>query len=147
MKEKISLCLANLSKLLMNADFIQALEAANTPESVQAVVNLAAAGLETKKASESQQTPIPTDSDEPYLIAVTACPTGIAHTYMAEEALINKAKEMGIQIKVETDGSEGVKNHLTSEDIEKVLDVCYEGDYSQLISTLTTHMTMEESGE
>ena len=39
------------------------------------------------------------------------------------------------------------RQHWTSEDIEKVLDVCYEGDYSQLISTLTTHMTMEESGE
>ena len=110
--------LANLSKLLMNADFIQALEAADTPESVQAVVNLAEAGIAAK---EEQQvtTEAPVDSDEPYIIAVTACPTGIAHTYMAEDALINKAKEMGVQIKVETDGSEGTKNRLTAEDIEK----------------------------
>ena len=99
--------LAHLSTLLMNADFIQALEAADTPESVQAVVNLAEVGIAAK---EEQQvtTEAPVDSDEPYIIAVTACPTGIAHTYMAEDALINKAKEMGVQIKVETDGSEEI---------------------------------------
>lgn len=110
--------LANLSKLLMNADFIQALEVADTPESLQAVVNLAEAGIAAKEAQPAA-TETPVDSDEPYIIAVTACPTGIAHTYMAEDALINKAKEMGIQIKVETDGSEGTKNRLTAEDIEK----------------------------
>jgi PTS system fructose-specific IIC component len=112
--------LANLSKLLMNKDFIQALEAANAPESVQAVVNLAEASLES---GETEQTPetsetVPTDSDQPYIVAVTACPTGIAHTYMAEDALKNKAEELGITIKVETDGSEGVKNRLTAEDID-----------------------------
>ena len=111
--------LANLSKLLMNADFIQALEVADTPESVQAVVNLAEAGIAAKEEQKADTTEAPVDSDEPYIIAVTACPTGIAHTYMAEDALINKAKELGIQIKVETDGSEGTKNRLTEEDIEK----------------------------
>lgn len=109
--------LANLSKLLMNKDFIGALEVANTPESVQAVINLAEAGLETEKEEVSE--PVPMDSDDPYVIAVTACPTGIAHTYMAEDALKEKAEEMGVNIKVETNGSEGVKNQLTSEDIEK----------------------------
>lgn len=113
--------LANLSKLLMNQDFTQALAAADTPESVQAVVNLAEASLEKTEAAVGEDAPEtkPTDSDEPYIVAVTACPTGIAHTYMAEDALKNKAKEMGVQIKVETDGSEGVKNRLTAEDIEK----------------------------
>lgn len=111
--------LANLSKLLMNADFIQALEVADTPESVQAVVNLAEAGIAAKEEQKADTTETPVDSDEPYIIAVTACPTGIAHTYMAEDALINKAKELGVQIKVETDGSEGTKNRLTEEDIEK----------------------------
>jgi PTS system fructose-specific IIC component len=109
--------LANLSKLLMNQDFTEALKAANTPESVQAIVNLAEANLETEK-SEPESEPIPTDSEEPYIIAVTACPTGIAHTYMAEDALKNKAKELGVNIKVETNGSEGIKNQLTKEDIE-----------------------------
>jgi len=109
--------LANLSKLLMNKDFTEALNAANTPESVQAVVNLAEANLETEKP-EAESEPTPADSDQPYIIAVTACPTGIAHTYMAEDALKNKAEELGVNIKVETNGSEGIKNQLTKEDIE-----------------------------
>lgn len=109
--------LANLSKLLMNKDFTEALNAANTPESVQAVVNLAEANLETEKP-EAESEPTPADSDQPYIIAVTACPTGIAHTYMAEDALKNKAEELGVNIKIETNGSEGIKNHLTKEDIE-----------------------------
>jgi PTS system, fructose-specific, IIB component/PTS system, fructose subfamily, IIC component len=109
--------LANLSKLLMNKDFTEALNAANTPESVQAVVNLAEANLETEKP-ETESEPTPADSAQPYIIAVTACPTGIAHTYMAEDALKNKAEELGVNIKIETNGSEGIKNHLTKEDIE-----------------------------
>ncbi|GAA4077242.1 fructose-specific PTS transporter subunit EIIC [Amphibacillus indicireducens] len=109
--------LSNLSKLLMNKDFIEALDAADTPQSVKAIVNLAEAGLEQDQASEQPSTDV--QSDQPYLIAVTACPTGIAHTYMAEDALKNKAKEMGIKIKVETNGSDGIKNRLTSEDIKK----------------------------
>ena len=52
------------------------------------------------------------------VLAVTACPTGIAHTYMAAESLENKAKEMGITIKVETNGSGGAKNVLTAQEIE-----------------------------
>lgn len=52
------------------------------------------------------------------LIAVTACPTGIAHTYMAAEALETKAKELGVEIKVETQGSIGAENELTDEDIK-----------------------------
>lgn len=112
--------LANLSKLLMNRDFIQALEVANTPESVQAVVNLAATNLEEtdQKASNNEEGVESLDNDQPYIVAVTACPTGIAHTYMAEDAIKNKAKELGVRMKVETDGSEGVKNRLSAEDIE-----------------------------
>src|SRR5699024_5151910 len=96
--------LANLSKLLMNKDFIQALESANTPESVHAVVNLAAANLEETEQNASNDEPSveSLDKEQPYIIAVTACPTGIAHTYMAEDALKNKAKELGVRIKVET---------------------------------------------
>jgi PTS system fructose-specific IIC component len=54
-----------------------------------------------------------------YILAVTACPVGVAHTYMAAEALTNKAKEMGVNIKVETNGSVGVKNKLTHDEIKK----------------------------
>lgn len=111
--------LSNLSKLLMNNDFIQALDAANTPQSVTAVINLAEASLE----QDQPQTSVPADknnqADQPYIIAVTACPTGIAHTYMAEDALKKTAQEMGVNIKVETHGSDGVKNHLTADDIER----------------------------
>ena len=77
---------------------------------------MAEAGLETEKEEVNESSAA--DSDDPYVIAVTACPTGIAHTYMAEDALKEKAAEMGVNIKVETNGSEGVKNKLTSEDIE-----------------------------
>lgn len=110
--------LASLSKLLMNDDFNKALEAANTPESVTAVINLAEASLESKEGTPASE-PEDLDNDKPYVVAVTACPTGIAHTYMAADALTKKAAEMGINIKVETNGSEGVKNRLTTEDIEK----------------------------
>lgn len=111
--------LSNLSKLLMNKDFIEALEVADTPQSVKAIVNLAEAGLEQEQVQSNEQPDFDDQSEQPYLIAVTACPTGIAHTYMAEDALKNKAKEMGIKIKVETNGSDGIKNRLTSEDIKK----------------------------
>ncbi|MBU5593862.1 fructose-specific PTS transporter subunit EIIC [Amphibacillus sp. MSJ-3] len=109
--------LSNLSKLLMNKNFTEALYAADTPQSAKAIISLAEAGLEQDHNNES---PSPDKKgDEPYVIAVTACPTGIAHTYMAEDALKNKAKEMGIKIKVETNGSDGVKNQLTDDDIKK----------------------------
>ena len=54
-----------------------------------------------------------------FIVAVTACPTGIAHTYMAADSLKAKAAEMGVDIKVETNGSSGAKNVLTAEEIEK----------------------------
>ena len=60
--------------------------------------------------------------------AVTACPTGIAHTYMAEKALIDKAKEMGISIKVETNGAKGIDHQLTPKDIEEAKCVIVAAD-------------------
>ncbi|ARF70223.1 PTS fructose transporter subunit IIC [Paenibacillus larvae subsp. pulvifaciens] len=68
------------------------------------------------------------EQDRPYLIAVTACPTGIAHTYMAADALKQKAKDMGIDIKVETNGSTGVKNGLTADDIVRATAVIVAAD-------------------
>ncbi|MCI5685783.1 MAG: fructose-specific PTS transporter subunit EIIC, partial [Enterococcus gallinarum] len=62
------------------------------------------------------------------ILAVTACPTGIAHTYMAEDALKKKAKELGVEIKVETNGSEGIKNRLTEEDIARAAGVIVAAD-------------------
>ncbi|HPJ01171.1 MAG TPA: fructose-specific PTS transporter subunit EIIC, partial [Enterococcus sp.] len=71
---------------------------------------------------------IETTSDRPFIVAVTACPTGIAHTYMAEDSLKKKAKELGVDIKVETNGSEGVKNRLTAQDIERATGVIVAAD-------------------
>lgn len=59
---------------------------------------------------------------------MTACPTGIAHTYIAEKALIEKAKEMNISIKVETNGASGIQNTLTKEDIQKARCVIVAAD-------------------
>ena len=62
------------------------------------------------------------------VLAVTACPTGIAHTYMAADSLIKKAKEIGVKIKVETNGSTGVKNELTDEDIKNAKGIIIAAD-------------------
>ncbi|RPA62439.1 PTS fructose transporter subunit IIC [Aerococcus agrisoli] len=115
--------LAELSKLLMNEDFISALKGAETTSAVTGIIKLAQAQIDAENRAEeaASQSPVVTEVDEkkPYIVAVTACPTGIAHTYMAEDALKKKAAELGYQIKVETRGSEGVKHALTAEDIEK----------------------------
>ena len=68
------------------------------------------------------------ESKELDIVAVTACPTGIAHTYIAEKALIEKAKEMNISIKVETNGASGIQNTLTKEDIQKARCVIVAAD-------------------
>lgn len=70
------------------------------------------------------------DSSLPQVLAVTACPTGIAHTYMAADSLMKKAKEMGVNIKVETNGSGGVKNELKEEEIKNAKAVIVAADKS-----------------
>ena len=80
---------------------------------------------------ETTEEPAPQENlagDRPFIIAVTACPTGIAHTFMAADALKKKAAEMGVEIKVETNGSEGVKNKLTPEDIKRAQAVIVAAD-------------------
>lgn len=114
--------LAELSKLLMNEDFIAALKGAQDTAAIKGVLNLAQAQLDAENKEETASTDVSAadvDEKQPYIVAVTACPTGIAHTYMAEDALKKKAEEMGVQIKVETRGSEGIKHGLTKEDIER----------------------------
>ena len=116
--------LAALSKVLMNPDVVVALKKATTPNQVQ---DIFATAIEAKQ-KEEQATQPTNDGTKPYLIAVTACPNGIAHTYMAEENLKKKALEMGVEIKVETNGSEGVKNELSAEDIKKAKGVIIAAD-------------------
>ncbi|WP_373790689.1 fructose-specific PTS transporter subunit EIIC [Jeotgalibaca porci] len=114
--------LAALSGRLIDADFLTKLNQAQTPEDVQMLF------AEEKETTEE---PAPQENlagDRPFIIAVTACPTGIAHTFMAADALKKKAAEMGVEIKVETNGSEGIKNKLTSEDIKRAQAVIVAAD-------------------
>ncbi|TKH42866.1 PTS fructose transporter subunit IIC [Paenibacillus terrae] len=131
--------LAALSRLLIDTDFIGKLMNTQTPGEVselfdtkQAEVEAAKQAKEAKEeAAKAQQTPDVIvgnpDSDE-FVVAVTACPTGIAHTFMAEDALIKKAKEMGVNIRVETNGSEGAQNVLTPDEIRRAKGVIVAAD-------------------
>lgn len=105
--------LSHLSVLLMDPDFTGKLREAETVEEFKKVIEMA----ENEPEEEKEQTEV--DANVPYVLAVTGCPTGIAHTYMAAEALERKAEELGYQIKVETRGSSGAKNVLTAEEIAK----------------------------
>lgn len=111
--------LASLSKLLIDPDFVAQLKEANTPEEVQNLFDTAEKAKEAEEKAEEAAENELKDFNRRYIVAVTACPTGIAHTYMAEDALKKKAKEMGVDIKVETNGSEGIKHRLTDEDIAR----------------------------
>lgn len=110
--------LAKLSQLLMHPEFADALRAAKTPEEFLKTIDDA----EVKRNAEQQAKEQKAAADEaqggmPQILAITACPTGIAHTYMAAENLEKKAKEMGITLKAETQGSVGAKNVLTPQEI------------------------------
>lgn len=124
--------LAKLSGILMDDKVRADLLAAQSPEEVQQIIDRAddEATEEENEEQQGAQTATSNDvtGDEPYILAVTACPTGIAHTYMARDALKKQAKQMGIQIKVETNGSGGVKNALTDEDIAKATGIIVAAD-------------------
>lgn len=120
--------LAALSRLLIDPNFVAQLKEATTPDEVQNLFATAEVAKEAEEKAAAATTPDTAEKDEPYVIAVTACPTGIAHTYMAEDALKKQAKAMGVKIKVETNGSEGIKHRLTSEDIENAVGVIVAAD-------------------
>ena len=110
--------LGKLSVLLMDDKFRVDLLQAKTPEEFISVIDKAESAKDAEEAAEQQAAQVQSAKVQGYrILGVTACPTGIAHTYMAAEALENTAKEMGITIKVETDGSGGVKNKLTAKEI------------------------------
>ncbi|MCG3419271.1 PTS fructose transporter subunit IIABC [Oceanobacillus jordanicus] len=104
--------LSRLSTFLMDEKFRTKIYEATSVDHILEAVNQKEAELDEP---EEPVTDAPADSKK--ILAVTACPTGIAHTYMAAEKLNETAKEMGINIKVETNGSSGVKNRLTEEEI------------------------------
>ena len=120
--------LAELSKYLMKPGFADKLRQASTPDQVIAAFDAeeqVAAAEEAKKAEAVKEA---ASSDKPLIVAVTACTTGIAHTYMAEEALIKKGEEMGVTVRVETNGASGVGNRLTAEEIAKAEGVIIAAD-------------------
>lgn len=100
--------IANLSRLFMNQEFVKDLNLVKDYESLINVLN---------KYSEKKQL-INSNQQDYDIVAITACPTGIAHTFMAAQALENGAKEMGIKIKVETQGTDGAKNVLLQSEID-----------------------------
>ncbi len=123
--------LASLSRLLINPDFTASLKKAQTPEEVQGLFAAAEAAREAKEQAEAAAKAAPvaaTETKRPFVIAVTACPTGIAHTYMAEDSLKLMAEKMGVDIRVETNGSDGVKNALTADEIRRADGVIIAAD-------------------
>ncbi|HGA0102100.1 TPA: fructose-specific PTS transporter subunit EIIC [Streptococcus agalactiae] len=116
--------LAELSKYLLKEGFADQLRQAKTPDDIIATFDSNSISQETVAPQTLQSTSKGSD----YIVAVTACTTGIAHTYMAEEALKKKAAEMGVGIKVETNGASGVGNKLTSSDIARAKGVIIAAD-------------------
>ena len=107
--------LSKLSVLLMDENFTNRLRAAKSVEEFLAVIDAA----ESEKDDAGDETTVEPSVSGKYVVAVTGCPTGIAHTYMAAEAIEKKALELGYQVKVETRGSGGAKNVLTADDIAR----------------------------
>ncbi|MFL0249920.1 fructose-specific PTS transporter subunit EIIC [Clostridium neuense] len=117
--------LSRLSTMLMDSNFKEGLLKAKSADEVLTLIN----NQEEEKleeASEEIQTKETNSKD--LVLAVTACPTGIAHTYMSADSLKSKAKEMGVDIKVETNGSTGVKNRLTADEIERAAGIIVAAD-------------------
>ncbi|TFD92903.1 PTS fructose transporter subunit IIABC [Jeotgalibacillus sp. R-1-5s-1] len=112
--------LSRLSVLLLKEEVKQGLLDAKTPDDVISLISR----FEEEEAEEEQVS----SSSQGQILAVTGCPTGIAHTYMAADALKNKAKEMNVSIKVETNGSDGAKNVLTAEEIENAVAIIVAAD-------------------
>ena len=121
-KENVHLdVLSKLSVLLMDEEFTKNLRNAKTVEEFLSVIDAAEADKdaeeEKKEEAKAAEAETPAAENSKFILAVTGCPTGIAHTYMAAEALEKKAKELGYRIKVETRGSGGAKNVLTKAEI------------------------------
>ena len=113
--------LARMMQLLMDPEFTGGLKEAKTPEEFLAIIDAKETEKFPEEAAEEPEAPVAAapvaEKAGPRVLAVTACPTGIAHTYMAAEALAKAGEAMGINIKVETNGSGGAKNVLTAEEI------------------------------
>ncbi|MDV7763664.1 fructose-specific PTS transporter subunit EIIC [Peribacillus sp. CSMR9] len=111
--------LSRLSSLLMDEKFRDRLISSSSGEEVLEIINQKEMEADEEEREEQQSSDAPSGNNKGKILAVTACPTGIAHTYMAADALKAKAKEMGIDFKVETNGSTGIKNGLTAAEIDE----------------------------
>ena len=118
--------LAKLSQLLMHKDFCDRLRAAKSPAEFIATIDEAEAKRDA--APEAEAAPAAAPADAPLVLAITACPTGIAHTYMAAESLQKKGEEMGVRVKVETQGSAGAKNVLTAAEVAEAKGIIIAAD-------------------
>ena len=117
--------LSKLSVMLMDEQFTNSLINAGSVDEFLNIIDSAEKAKDEKEAAKEAKAkePVEVKKDDVFIVAVTACPTGIAHTYMAAEAIEKKAKELGYQVKVETRGSAGAKNVLTDDEIAKATGV------------------------
>lgn len=120
--------LAELSKYLMQDGFADRLRKVTSPDEVIAAFNTGEEEAQAEEAKKAQAVKEAASSDKPLIVAVTACTTGIAHTYMAEESLIKTGEEMGVNVRVETNGASSVGTPLTAEEISKAVGVIVAAD-------------------
>ena len=117
--------LSKLSVMLMDEQFTNSLINAGSVDEFLNIIDSAEKAKDEKEAAKEAKAKesVEVKKDDVFIVAVTACPTGIAHTYMAAEAIEKKAKELGYQVKVETRGSGGAKNVLTDDEIANAAGV------------------------
>ena len=112
----------------MQDGFADRLRKVTSPDEVIAAFNTGEEEAQAEEAKKAQAVKEAASSDKPLIVAVTACTTGIAHTYMAEESLIKTGEEMGVNVRVETNGASGVGTPLTAEEISKAVGVIVAAD-------------------
>ena len=120
--------LAELSKYLMQDGFADRLRQVTSADEVIEAFNIGEEEAQAEEVKKAQAVKEAASSDKPLIVAVTACTTGIAHTYMAEESLIKTGEKMGVNVRVETNGASGVGTPLTAEEINKAVGVIIAAD-------------------
>ena len=131
--------LSSLATMIMDPDFKEALIAAKTVEEFRSLIDAKENGTFTAPNAAEESTESAPAADHIQILAVTACPTGIAHTFMAAESLEQHAKKRGISIKVETNGSAGAKNVLTPEEIAAADGIIVAADKNVAMSRFDGH--------
>lgn len=121
--------LSSISKMLSDEEICKSLKHIKEPQELHKIMNdimqedeLTYVDDETEDEEKNKR------EKKPLILSITACPTGISHTYLARDALVNKAEELGLNLKVETRGSEGIGNAITQEDVEKAIGIIVAAD-------------------